>query len=99
MFAVIPIGPMHRAGSFATSASGGRMSSRLLCLAPLLFAFTASAAFAAEKEKEKLYLDPINVNVPDIASDKSVRYDYDIVYVRAHRAGDTTHKEFYPEIA
>ena len=30
---------------------------------------------------EKLYLDPINVNPPHISTDKSVKYDYDIVYV------------------
>src|SRR5687768_8808057 len=26
------------------------------------------------------YLDPIDLNVPPIATDKSVKYDYDIVY-------------------
>jgi hypothetical protein len=31
---------------------------------------------------------PLNINPPPIASDPSVRYDYDIVYVRAPRQGD-----------
>ncbi len=55
---------------------------------------------AAEKEPpEKQYLDPINVEVPSISTDKSVKYDYDIVYVRGKRAGDTNHQEFFTEIA
>ena len=64
------------------------MSSRLLRIAPLLVALCSSVALGAEKEKEKQYLDPINVTVPHISSDPSVKYDYDIVYVRAKRAGD-----------
>src|SRR5262245_11946036 len=51
------------------------------------------------QEKQKLYLDPINVNVPAIASDKAVKYDYDIVYVRAPRAGDKVHKRFYTDFS
>jgi len=35
--------------------------------------------------KEKLYLDPLNVEPQPIAKDASVKYDYDIVYVRAPR--------------
>ncbi len=31
---------------------------------------------------------PININPPHIATDKSVKLDYDIVYVRAPRKGD-----------
>ena len=50
-------------------------------------------------EEEQLYPDPINVNVPPIASDKSVKYDYDIVYVRAQRDGDKIHKRYYTDIA
>jgi hypothetical protein len=39
-------------------------------------------------KEEKLYLDAINVAPPPIATDPAVRYDYDIVYVRAPRFGD-----------
>jgi hypothetical protein len=42
---------------------------------------------------------PINVNVPPISADKSVKYDYDIVYVRAKRAGDKVHKRFYADFS
>ncbi|MBY0524295.1 MAG: sigma-70 family RNA polymerase sigma factor [Gemmataceae bacterium] len=36
----------------------------------------------------KQYLDPINVNPPSILTDPSVRYDYDIVYVRTPRSDE-----------
>jgi hypothetical protein len=64
----------------------------------LLLAF-AAAADRARGQAEPLFLDPLDVNVPHISSDKSVAYDYDIVYVRAHRAGDEIHKRFYTDIA
>ena len=41
----------------------------------------------------------INVEVPPIASDASVKVDYDIVYVRARRAGDKVHKRFYTDFS
>jgi hypothetical protein len=52
-----------------------------------------------QTKKEKLYLDPINVKVPHISTDKTVRYDFDIVYVRAPRAGDKVHKRFYTDFS
>lgn len=64
----------------------------LLCV-PLL------ALPLAAQEKEKLYLDPIDVTIPHISADKSVRYDYDIVYVRARRAGDRIHKRFFTDFS
>src|SRR5947209_5412449 len=64
-----------------------------LLLVPLL------ALPLAAQEKEKLYLDPINVNVPHISTDKSIKYDYDIVYVRARRAGDKIHKRFFTDFS
>ena len=39
-------------------------------------------------EERQLYPDDLGVVVPPLSSDKSVRYDYDIVYVRAPRSGD-----------
>ncbi|MBI3857170.1 MAG: FecR domain-containing protein, partial [Planctomycetes bacterium] len=53
----------------------------------------------APDKKEKLFLEPIKVEVPPIASDPSVKYDYDIVYVRARRAGDEVHKRFYTDFS
>jgi hypothetical protein len=55
--------------------------------------------FAQKPPKEPLFTRPINVAVPHISTDPSIRYDYDIVYVRAKRAGDKVHKRFYTDIA
>jgi hypothetical protein len=64
-----------------------------LLLLPLL------AVPLAAQEKEKLYLDPINVNIPHISTDPGIKYDYDIVYVRARRAGDKVHKRFFTDFS
>ncbi|HEV3146378.1 MAG TPA: hypothetical protein VGZ47_20995, partial [Gemmataceae bacterium] len=63
----------------------------------LLLIFTAS--LSAQDKKEPLFLEPINVNIPHIGTDKSVKYDYDIVYVRAQRAGDKIHKRDYTDFS
>jgi hypothetical protein len=61
----------------------------------------AAAALAAPpaKQEEPLFTQPLNVNPPHVSTDRSVTYDYDIVYVRARRAGDKVHKRFYTDIA
>src|ERR1043165_336117 len=67
-----------------------------------LFALTgvASAAFVADAaDNEPRFTNVINIAVPHISTDKSVRYDYDIVYVRAPRAGDKVHKRFYTDFS
>jgi hypothetical protein len=50
-------------------------------------------------KEEPLYLEKLNCKIPHISTDDSVTYDYDIVYVRAQRAGDKIHKRFYTDIA
>jgi hypothetical protein len=75
-----------------------RLSLGLALLAGLA-ALPTTALAQKQKEKEKLYLDPINVNIPHISTDKSVKYDYDIVYVRAKRAGDKIHKRFFTDFS
>src|SRR3954464_8667244 len=67
---------------------------RLALLPAVLLAASAPAA-----EKEPTFPGKLNVFVPHIATDKTVKYDYDIVYVRARRAGDKVHKRFYTDIA
>ena len=54
----------------------------------LLALVLSSSHLAAQPAKQKQYLDPINVVVPHISTDKTIKYDYDIVYVRAPRFGD-----------
>jgi len=68
---------------------------RLLWLAPF---FVLPVAFAQDKQAEK-FLDPVNVVVPEVTTDKTVKYDYDIVYVRALRSGDNTHKRFFTDFS
>jgi len=51
------------------------------------------------EREERLFAERLNVRPLPISSDPEVRYDYDIVYVRAQRAGDTVHKRFYTDIA
>jgi hypothetical protein len=72
---------------------------RSTCLALLSLATLTMAPVAGQAPKEKLYLDPINVKVPHVATDPSVKIDYDIVYVRARRAGDKVHKRFYTDFS
>lgn len=56
-------------------------------------------SLTAQETKQEKYLDPIDVTVPHIATDPSVKYDYDIVYVRAPRAGDKVHKRFFTDFS
>lgn len=51
------------------------------------------------QEKEPLFTSELNVNPPPIKTDKDVNYNYDIVYVRALRAGDDKHKRFYTDFS
>ncbi len=67
--------------------------------APLLAVLPVFAGAAFAQEKEPLFNDPIDVVIPHISTDTSVRYDYDIVYVRAGRAGDKIHKRYYTDFS
>jgi hypothetical protein len=75
------------------------MQARVRLSLPLL-ALTALAVVPAlgQPQKEQLFLDPLNVNVPHISTDKSVRYDYNIVYIRTPRKGDRA-RSLWAEIA
>ncbi len=64
----------------------GLAALRLLLHVVVLF----SVATVHAADNPRLYPDPIRMDVPRIASDTSVKYDYDIVYVRAPRKGDKT---------
>ena len=60
-------------------------------------ALVAGVTFAAPKEP--LFLKKLDTKIRPIASDNSVKWDYDIVYVRAPRAGDEVHKRFYTDFS
>jgi len=65
-------------------------SRAVLLLAGLTMVAVLSLATHAANpvDTKQKFLDPINVEPLPIASDKTVKYDYDIVYVKAPRKGD-----------
>jgi hypothetical protein len=54
---------------------------------------------SARGQDEPLFEKALDVQVPPITKDGSIRYDYDIVYVRAGRAGDEIHKRYYTDFS
>lgn len=68
---------------------------RLLC-APLV---AMSLSPVPANGAEPLFNETLKIDVPHISTDSSVKYDYDIVYVRGKRSGDEIHKRFYTDIA
>src|SRR5882724_10372041 len=60
-----------------------------LCLLPL----------SGQDKKKELFPKTLDVKIPHISTDKSVKYDFDIVYVRARRAGDKVHKRYYTDFS
>ncbi len=65
---------------------------------PPATAATAGPVFDEPPLRER-YPEDIDIAVPAIADDPEVEWDYPIVYVRAPRAGDETHKRFYTDFA
>jgi hypothetical protein len=53
----------------------------------LILAGAWATAVLAQKPADKPYAAPLNMEPPHITSDKSVKYDFDIIYVRAPRPG------------
>ena len=73
------------------------MDKRLRILALVWMSMCGLPAAAAEGELH--FAGTLDVTVPHISTDRSVTYDYDIVYVRARRAGDKVHKRFYTDFS
>src|SRR5262245_20291583 len=68
---------------------------RLPVLAAGLFAVTA----VGQPKPEAKFLDPLDVQVPHVSTDPELKLNYDIVYVRAKRAGDTVHKRYFTDFS
>lgn len=66
---------------------------------PFAAALLLAGSLLGQENKEQKFLDPIDVRVPSIRDDQSIKYDYDIVYVRALRAGDKVHKRYYTDFS
>ncbi len=56
-----------------------------LLIGPLSLLAAGLGLALAQRPQPKLYLGPLDMNVPHVSTDKSVKYDYDVVYVRAPR--------------
>ena len=65
---------------------------RLLLVIPAILVVGSGFAAPGAPPDKKLYLDPINIEPPPIADDDTVKYDYDIVYVRAPRPSGKRHR-------
>ena len=72
------------------------MKKHLRRILGLLAVLAGGPAPAAD---EPLFTAALDVEPKPIASDPSVRYDFDIVYVRALRAGDQVHKRYYTDFS
>lgn len=73
-------------------------SSHFACALLLTLAGWMTAA-GAERSLPDPGTKALNVTIPAIADDADVKIDYDIVYVRAQRAGDKVHKRFYTDFS
>ncbi|MBI4602462.1 MAG: hypothetical protein HY721_10935 [Planctomycetes bacterium] len=71
----------------------------LAALALSFLSLVPPGPHAALAGEEPLFDRDLDVHPPHMATDPSVRWDYDIAYVRARRAGDEVHKRFYTDIA
>src|SRR6266478_3926701 len=72
---------------------------RVRCLlVAIVLAILVSVPAVAQQKKEELFLEPIDVKVPHISTDKAIKYDFDIVYVRTPRKGDKA-RSTWTEIA
>src|SRR5437868_4556385 len=40
---------------------------------------------------------PFNVAVPEVSADRTIKYDFDIVYVRTPRKGNAPHSSRWPD--
>ncbi len=76
-----------------------RLRNKHLFVVALVALTFAVSLVPAQDRTEKLYREPIDVRVPSIATDKAISIDYDIVYVRAPRAGDNVHKRFFTDFS
>jgi hypothetical protein len=68
-------------------------------LSPLVLAALLLCPVVAPAQEEPLFKEKLNVIVPPVGSDPSVKIDYDIAYVRAPRAGDEVHKRFFTDFS
>src|SRR6186713_201980 len=69
---------------------------RILSLFAAALVLTPLFALA---EEEQLFNEKLNVAIPPVKADPTVKIDYDIAYIRAPRAGDEIHKRFFTDFS
>lgn len=72
---------------------------KLWAAIPLWICSLEIGSLLAQEENKPQFTANIEVRVPPIRGDDSVAYDYDIVYVRAPRAGDEIAKRFFTDFS
>lgn len=77
---------MSRVASFAGRGLGLWLMGGLLLV--------GANAFAQQDLNDPAYRDPLKVHTPSIGSDKKVKWDYDIAYVRVPREGGKKHPKY-----
>src|SRR4051794_31871618 len=65
-----------------------------LVLGVLLFGLQGVTSSLAGKPSSK---GPFNIVVPKVSTDPTIKYDYDIVYVRTPRKGNAPHSSRWPD--
>src|SRR5262245_1809662 len=70
----------------------------LLAAVTVLHTCQTSAAIAADADSKPLR-QPLRVDIPLISTDQTVKYDYDIVYVRTPRKGNAPHSSRWADAA
>ena len=66
---------------------------------PLVCVLVSLLSSVGAAQDEPLFPETLDVNIPHVSTDPTVKVDYDIVYVRADRAGDKVHKRFYTDFS
>jgi Hydrazine synthase alpha subunit middle domain len=75
------------------------MRSRLVAVVLVTVSLIATVvSLPAQQSSEPVFRDRLKVEVPHISTDPTIRYDFDIVYVRAPRRGDDQGR-FYPDFS
>jgi hypothetical protein len=74
---------------------------RYLTLLLVTFRLTQAAEpqYSTGIEDRPLFGEPLDTAIPHVSTDPTVRVDYDIVYVRARRAGDEVHKRYFTDFS
>src|ERR1700747_2243224 len=66
----------------------------MMALSVLLVSTLLLTGSLAGKPQSK---GPFNIDVPKVSTDRTIKYDYDIVYIRTPRKGNAPHSSRWPD--